>query len=442
MIRPQRINLVHLLLFIALGCFGCSAEEDIIAAVRPRPVPTDSIIVSYVNYDSLGRVNAVKKAYQMTDIEFTPLNPITANSRTYQTGKKYQGLIYSSVKEIGTYVGTNVSFHTFMTAIHNPRSKIYSEKIDKAPYHGTNCKAYYGTMCSGLVSYALGVDMATFDFPVSDVMRKLDKNKHDSIEIADVLMHNNGHVALITNVKRDEKGFVESVEISEAVGSGCRRFTVNRDKYEKLMKETYKCVFRYTELFKNVDYTPAPEFVAVMDETPMSFVYNDVLCADKGDKACYREDEDITINIFHDYECLEVYKDDNPYLKIDGSSVKDIVLQGLPYGDYKARISMNGQYSDYTYWKVVNIELALDRPNGRLYFKSVNAIPYKMKFTNISGSRKNAEHLYSQYISDEDTIRGYIEIPLEQTNTNFPFIHFSFATEYGKIENKPKNWFE
>ena len=46
-----------------------------------------------------------------------------------------------------------------MTAIHNPRSKIYTEKLDQSPYHGYNCKAYYGTVCSGLVSYALGIVM-------------------------------------------------------------------------------------------------------------------------------------------------------------------------------------------------------------------------------------------------------------------------------------------
>lgn len=432
--------------FVAFCSLSCSSNELQEDFVLPTPPPPDSVEVSK-NYiilsDSLGRINAVKKAYQMTDLQFTPLNNIEANgNKVYKADEKYTGVIYSSVKETGTYVGSNVSFHTYMTAIHNPRSKMYTEHLNESPYHGTNCKAYYGTMCSGLVSFALGIDFATFDFPVSEVMNKLDKNKLDSIEIADVLMYNNGHVALITNVKRDEKGFVENVEISEAVESGCRRYTINRDKYEKLMKETYKSLFRYKELYKNVDYTPVPEFVAVLDESPIPFVYNDYLCADKGDKACYREDEDVTINIMHGYECLEVYKDDVLYQIIDGNSGFDVVLQNLPYGDYKARIAIDGQYSDYTYWKVVNIVITPDLASGRLYFKSANAKPYRMKFTNISGSRKNAVNLYSKYISDEDIVCGYIEIPIEKTNTKFPYIHFSFATDYGKIENNPIKWFK
>ena len=104
-----------------------------------------------------GAINAVKKAYQLTDIIFSPLLPIAYNQGTYKPNSTYKGMIYSSVKEIGTYVGSNVSFHTFMTAIHNPRSRIYTDRIDEPPYNGTNCRSYYGTVCSGLVSYALGL---------------------------------------------------------------------------------------------------------------------------------------------------------------------------------------------------------------------------------------------------------------------------------------------
>ena len=107
---------------------------------------------------SLGARNAIKKAYQMTDLCFTPLDSFVANpSKTYYRGGKYRGLVYSSVKETHTFVGMDVSFHTFMTALHNPRSVIYTENVSKPPYHGSNCGAYYGTVCSGLITYALGL---------------------------------------------------------------------------------------------------------------------------------------------------------------------------------------------------------------------------------------------------------------------------------------------
>jgi len=92
---------------------------------------------------SKGALYAIRKAYQMTDVAFTPMDSIRANpSKKYQPGKEYKGLLYSSVKEIDTYVGTDVSLHTFMTALHNPRSVLYTENVSRKPYHGINCGAY------------------------------------------------------------------------------------------------------------------------------------------------------------------------------------------------------------------------------------------------------------------------------------------------------------
>ena len=423
---------------------GCSSGEDLFSetiVVLPEvplevPLPTDSL--------ELGRINAVKKAYQMTDIVFTPENAIEANYRTYQKGTSYSGLIYSSVKEIGTSVGTNVSFHTFMTAIHNPRSKIYTERIDQFPYHGTNCRAYYGTVCSGLVSYALGVGCASYSFPVSDVFVEVDYSIIDSLHVADVLWKS-GHVALITNIAKDDEGHVANVEICEAGQNGCKRYTVTNNKFVSLMTNSFKKIYRYTELYKNVDYTPVPEFVAVLDETPIPFKYNDYLCADKGDKACYLENEDVTINIFHDYEYLEVYKDGEPYTRISNTGTQDIVLHDLPYGDYQASVyyGSDRRMSECTFWKVVNIEITPDRANGRLYFKSANAVPLKMVFKNISGSLKNAPtQLYNHTITDEERTCGYLVIPQEQTSNKFPYICFVVSTEYGNILHHSLNWFE
>lgn len=430
-----------ILLLSTIFVFGCSAEEDYLSGV---PVLKDTPSKKEPTPLEIGTLNAIKKAHQMTDLVFTPVNPIGANHRTYEAGETYKGLIYSSVKEIGTYVGSNVSYHTFMTAIHNPRSKIYTEKINKSPYHGTNCKAYYGTVCSGLVSYALGISYGSYDFPNSSLMTEVDFSDIDNICKADVLWRD-GHVALITDVTKDDSSHVVSLEISEAKQSGCTRYTVLAAKFSSFMSSTFKRIYRYNELYKNTKYTPAPEFVAVMDETPVPFVYNDDICADKGDKACYLENETITINVMHDYEFMEVYKDNEPYLKIDATLDGDVVLENLPYGDYKANICYGPTHmkSDFTYWKVVNIEVFPDRSNGKLYFRSANAIPTKMSFSNISGSRSKAKPtLYSCVITDRDRSNGYIEIPQEQTQEAFPYINLYFSTDYGIIKNKPINWFD
>ena len=435
----------YFLIFLSLFLFGCATDEDSVSEIEflnDKEI-VEELPVSPKNAIEVGRLNAVKKAYQMTDLVFTPLLPIEANHSTYNAGETYTGLIYSSVKEIGTYVGSCVSFHTFMTAINNPRSKIYTEKLDQLPYHGYNCKAYYGTVCSGLVGYALGLSYGTYDFPDSKLMDAVNTELIDSVHIADVLW-NSQHVAMITNVYRNSKGQVKGVEISEAAQYGCIRETISVSRFESLIKSTFKHIYRYNKISNNIKYEPATQFVAVLDETPLAFVYNDDLCPDKGDKACYRDNEDVVINIMRDYNYLEVYKDEELILKIEPTPNRDIVLQNLSFGDYKARICYGGTsvFSDFTKWKVVNMELIPDRSAGRLYFKSENALPSRMSFTDITGSRRYADsELFNCTLTDDDRSRGYLEIPEELTMKGKPYIHFTFSTDYGKIQHTPINWF-
>ena len=134
-------------LLFSLFLFSCSTAE-----LLPEQLPWNGDINDPSRI--LGASNAVKKAYQMADIVFFPKTDFSANGRRYSAGKRYEGMVYSSTKEINTYVGEDISFHTFMTAVNNPKSKLYTEKLNESPYHGVNCRAYYGTVCSGLVSYA------------------------------------------------------------------------------------------------------------------------------------------------------------------------------------------------------------------------------------------------------------------------------------------------
>ena len=184
------------------------------AQVDHTPKVVDSV--------ELGRMNAVKKAHQMTDLEFVPLVSFKANSnKTYKTGKQYKGLLYSSVKETNTFVGMDVSFHTFMTALHNPKSVLYTEDVSKLPYHGTNCAAYYGTVCSGLVDYALGIGIYTrsYEIPQADCMELVPNQSAAGLEVADVLWRK-GHVAMVTGIWKDAKGNIERIEICQAQPGG------------------------------------------------------------------------------------------------------------------------------------------------------------------------------------------------------------------------------
>lgn len=62
---------------------------------------------------------------------------------------------------------------------------------------------------------------------------------------------------------------------------------------------------------------------------------------------------------------------------------------------------------------------------------------------NISGSRKNASTtLYRHTITDEDCLRGYLEIPVERTHQSFQYINFYCSTDYGIIKGPKLKWFD
>lgn len=85
----------------------------------------------------------------------------------YDGGAVHFGLPYSDVGEYSKYVGFDVSLRTFFTALLNPRSVMYTENASSEnssskygiTYHNYEdaAGAYYGSVCSDLTGYALGL---------------------------------------------------------------------------------------------------------------------------------------------------------------------------------------------------------------------------------------------------------------------------------------------
>ena len=389
-----------------------------------------------------GAINAVKKTYQLTDIAFTPLKPIVNNIGTYLADSTYTGMIYSSVKEIGTYVGSNVSFHTFMTAIHNPRSKIYTDWINRKPYHGTNCRAYYGTVCSGLVSYALGIMpiLGSYDFPVFDEMEELDITDTDVFHLADVLWRK-GHVAIISDVIRDSEDRVVLLEVSESRPNGCQKYTIERRSIPAMIGNRYKKVLRYKHLENNTAYTSASEFVSVLEESPESFFYNDDICVDKGDRSCYFVGETVTLNLLSSGDSVQVYKDGVLYSSIPVEEEEDIRIPDLNLGMYQARIFQGERDSDYTTWMMVDKTVIPSVSEMRIFFESENSTPVSLFFCSKSGGRSfTVDETICRRFTEEEIANGYISIPPERMKEDRPYFTITFATEFGNIATPPIEW--
>ena len=390
-----------------------------------------------------GALCAIKKAYQLTDVSFTPIDSIPANpQKKYKGGEECKGLIYSSVKEIDTFVGIDVSLHTFMTALHNGRSVLYTEDVSKLPYHGVNCGAYYGVVCNTFVSYALGltVSLSTSDIPVADDMMLVEDQTSRGVRLADVV-HQKGHVMLVTRIRRDPaNGNAVELEISEARREGCRRFFVSGKDLNKNISAGKWRLYRYKYLDLNT-YRPLTDFVAVDDEELTPFIYNDDICTTHGDKACFVTGDTVTLNISEGFKYVEIYKDAILYQSFRVGNERDIILTGLPYGNYKARLVNGDRKSDFTQWKVIDVKVDIDVNKKTVSFLSSNSTPVYLEFCTKVGARPT-EGVFE--LTDEDLRNGMVDVSRYSPSKMYLkmdlYVKVHFECEYGRVINKPIKW--
>ena len=399
---------------------------------RTKGMPSDLLMKEE------GKLNAIKKAYQMTELTFTPVAAIWHNKDFYYPNVEYKGLIYSSVKEIGTYVGTNVSFYTFASAVRNRRSKLYTERIDEPPYHGVNCRAYYGTVCSSLVSYALGISFISYDFVDSDLMKDIHYQIPEDVEVADVLWLK-GHVAIITDISYSADGKVEMVEISEAVQEGCVRRQYSRSEFDNKMHRFFKKAIRYKYIEDNTEYVPCPEIVPVAGEEPVPIQFVDEICIDKGDRSDYLIGEDVVINIYSAYDSIVVYKDDSIFSNyLPEEVISDISLINLPYGYYCAKHWFENNVVE-TRWSVIDYQVSYNKQDQIVSFKSNNSLPVLVRLCSISGGNgPGMNKLFYHFLTKDEQKAGAVYIPSDKIlDEKHSYVQVKFKTEYGYVSTRP-----
>ena len=428
------------------------------------------------------------KSLQMTEIVWTPKDDIPykrdsedsgsddedMSSASRGQGVQQIGLPYSSVKEIDKYIGLDVSIHTFMTAVNNPYSLLYTEDVRKSPnsksawgktYHGTNCDCYYGVVCSVLTGYATGQPIywpTNLDKWVANNrfnMVKVYDQSAKGLRIGDIYWKS-GHNRLITGIKRDSNGSVTHITWSEATGLNARKKHLNSsggthnyvwpvNNYESKKASEGGVVYRNTELYRN-EYEPSP-FVAVGNETASQFAYNNDICCFAGDKACFREGDTIAINYnleeVGDWVEIELYKDDTliDTISIDTEEhVIDLTSSNLTYGKYKARMSNgNDTYSEYTEFEILETDVDAELNDGihHITFDSANGTPVSWAVCDIEGTVYVANGL-----EVEDLENGYFDVDLaalrQEQHPDSPlsgtlYLKVYFIGEYGRVTNEP-----
>lgn len=268
--------------------------------------------------NSLGELNVVRRARQLTDIKWVPCvdrhrgsvveTRVTTNDQrigsfserlddTFLANTEYKGVPYSrgDIRSSGMptygkehgYVGFDVPLSAFATACRNP----YTYFSTLSYYAGGDTAAYtpYGVTCDTLVCYAIGLSKwygavqgfqtlinngtIVFKYNASTI-----QTNASSIRLGDILWERAVHVSIITDFFTDENNTL-CIEVSEATTRGITTPDVVGGKFGGVSRrevfpiDQFNVRFSAAEVYRyanidNVKYVQSP-YVTLEGETPL-----------------------------------------------------------------------------------------------------------------------------------------------------------------------------
>ena len=179
------------------------------------PAQTSAEEAAQVAELSQGVQNIVKRARQMTQIQWTPQADITGwgGGVTYRAGVTYTGLPYGQ-PVYADYVPWETDLEGFLEAVNDPNSLMYTS------YSSYNKRApYYSIDCSAFVSWAWGLSSRQTTASISNFATKISDSSYERMEVGDCLCKSGVHVVLITDITYDSSGNISAVEVTESTTS-------------------------------------------------------------------------------------------------------------------------------------------------------------------------------------------------------------------------------
>ena len=420
------MKLYHLLfLTILVGCEKfelISLENKMLDSLSNASYSLEYVIDSL---DFVMSNDVLERAYQMVSLEWTPLKRVPANGGGYYAaGRSVRGIPYSSVKEINTYLFQDVSYHTFMTAVHNPKSVLYTENISKDPYNGENCAPYYGAVCSSAVMYALDIDIPYYVSQIKKhpLIQKLENQVIDSLRVCDLICKS-GHVQMIFDVEYRADTLFQIMTF-ESSGRNAHITKYSKEKFLTMWNNGRYVGYRYNKLKYSED-KPVFKGVDIVN-------YNNDLCPSKGDRSVYRTTDTVTINIFNtEYNRIILMCDSTEVASADyiGDDHKFFDLQP---GIYFVYLQKEEDKSPEVSFEIIETDVSYsacdDVAQITVFFHS-SAEPKYVAICDLPGNS------ICYPISPMDRERGYITVP--RMDKSEYYCKVVFKGEYGRIINEP-----
>ena len=316
---------------------------------------------------------AIEKADKLINCKWTPVTDGikwstrgTANINHYNGGVEYKGIPYSSNTDHGKWLGTHVSLYTFLTAVKNKYSLLYTEFIKNGysqsawgyVYASGNGSTYYGTVCCGFTSYCTNGNVVYNNISFwsrDDAFTIIQLHNQDAerfnldlLRIGDVL--NNGSHSFLIYDLFVENGHVTKIKAKQAT-SGVSGTTANGatyrwdlDGYNPFVEPTSNGGdvnkfdhFRFKNFETNVSFKPF-DIDVYDDNGNVNIDYNFAICPIAGDKCTFAEGQVIALNFntndsdSFNYTHIALRKDDEEPVYYPISEIDTSVLDTSQVG--------------------------------------------------------------------------------------------------------------
>ena len=290
----------------------------------------------------------IARSRQLTDFRWTPVRDVPTFTKSdgnivLPAGIEQIGFPYASTELTDKFFCENVSFESFLTAIPNPDSKLYQ------PGHAAFNACNYGIVCNGLARYALGIRRRVSTarwgtIPGMHEIKPKGQYTFDDMQLCDVLYafgEGRNHVALVTDLLRDENGNIAEVEISEAIRPLCVRRKYTFEQYSQ--EFGLFALWRY-DLLDNVP--------------PFDTVQNELLCSgldkltpsitiDNGNRSNYLVNQQVIISAFADGADIIEISRNREIIKTLPIYNKAVIPYMPQEGKYSLRLKNSGGCAEF-----------------------------------------------------------------------------------------------
>ncbi|WP_419189896.1 hypothetical protein [Stieleria marina] len=370
---------------------------------------------------------AVEFAGLMSHVQWTPVaDGMPKRNGVFEKGTQYTGVPYSSVKWVGRYIGFDIFLKTFLAAVENPESVLYTENLRGKV---SNAECYYGKVCSSYTSYALQCGIwyvsRLHGPPYREGTEIVKVQSAQSTQVGDLIFtppkttSGGSHIEIVTDVTRDDEGTVTHVRVEESRPPTTLNSNRTAAKFDQHLAARNRKLSRITDFDAWRNGNRADRFLfpnyAEDSATP---TINRVLLLDRGDWVAYQKGQAVKFNLMDrddvGIESLVIKRGDLPVEEIPVTQ-KGVVQRLLAEcGDYTAHcVLADGSESQACEFSICNLDVTLRQQDVTL------GKPWELRFTSdnmkvIMVYFRSNQNSYAQamvYPTDKDRMNGSVTIP-------------------------------